>query len=483
MTRLLVGPFNRVEGDLEVKLDVSQGAVQQAHVVSPLYRGFEQILASKDPRDALVFAPRICGICSVSQSSAAASAIAAVQSIAAPPNGELTANIILAAENIADHLTHFYMFFMPDFARQVYAQEPWFESVRGRFEALKGSAVEEVLPARATFLHIIGLLAGKWPHTLCLQPGGTTRSVEDHEVFRLSLLATKFRQFLEKTVFGADLEEIVAFSCVSELDRWLAVKGSQHSDFCQFLSISKHLELGKLGRTNDRFMSYGAYRRDRGHLFSRGIYAGGGLGVLDPDAISEDVCHSWMSKDTRPRHPYDGVTVPDETMSDGYTWCKAPRLSGKTVEVGALARQVINGNPLILDAVANTGGNVETRVLARLLEIALLVIEMQIWIAELVPGDPFIVHGEVPNEAKGAGLVEAARGSLGHWLTVRNGRIFNYQIVAPTTWNFSPRDKDGIPGPLEQALVGTPVRDGEREPIAVQHIVRSFDPCMVCTVH
>ena len=63
------------------------------------------------------------------------------------------------------------------------------------------------------------------------------------------------------------------------------------------------------------------------------------------------------------------------------------------------------------------------------------------------------------------------------------GRIAGYQIIAPTTWNFSPRDAKGIPGPVEAALEGAEVRDGETEPVAVQHIVRSFDPCMVCTVH
>jgi hydrogenase large subunit len=89
----------------------------------------------------------------------------------------------------------------------------------------------------------------------------------------------------------------------------------------------------------------------------------------------------------------------------------------------------------------------------------------------------------VPDETTGFGLVEAARGSLGHWLTVKRGRIHNYQIVAPTTWNFSPRDAAGNPGALEQALVGAPVMAGEKTPLSVQHIVRSFDPCMVCTVH
>ncbi len=84
-------------------------------------------------------------------------------------------------------------------------------------------------------------------------------------------------------------------------------------------------------------------------------------------------------------------------------------------------------------------------------------------------------------DGQGAGLVEAARGALGHWLRVRAGRIETYQIVAPTTWNFSPRDAEGVPGPLEAALEGAPAPGPD--PIAVQHIVRSFDPCMVCTVH
>ncbi|MVX50701.1 hypothetical protein GQF56_23130, partial [Rhodobacter sphaeroides] len=39
------------------------------------------------------------------------------------------------------------------------------------------------------------------------------------------------------------------------------------------------------------------------------------------------------------------------------------------------------------------------------------------------------------------------------------------------------------PGPLEAALVGAPVEPGETTPLSVQHVVRSFDPCMVCTVH
>jgi uptake hydrogenase large subunit len=123
-------------------------------------------------------------------------------------------------------------------------------------------------------------------------------------------------------------------------------------------------------------------------------------------------------------------------------------------------------------------------VVARLLELARLIPAMEDWVRALRPGEPFcLAPGEPVAEGAGLGLVEAARGTLGHWLTARDGRIGGYQIVAPTTWNFSPRDAAGTPGALEQALVGTPVQPDETTPVAVQHVVRSFDPCMVCTVH
>ena len=144
---------------------------------------------------------------------------------------------------------------------------------------------------------------------------------------------------------------------------------------------------------------------------------------------------------------------------------------------------MVDGHPLISDIVAADGGNVRSRVIARLLELALVVPAMEDWIRRLTPREPFCHQGRIPESAPGVGLVEAARGSLGHWVAIERGRIFNYQIVAPATWNFSPRDGSGQPGALEQALVGAPVRAGEETPVAVQHVVRSFDPCMVCTVH
>ncbi len=483
MSRRIIGPFNRVEGDLEVHLDIEADRVQDARVVSPLYRGFEQMLHGKDPRDALVYTPRICGICSVSQSVAAAAALADAQQLAMPANGEAAVNLILANENVADHLTHFYLFFMPDFARPVYAAEAWHDKVVGRFKAVTGSAARQVLPARADFLHLMGLLAGKWPHSLAIQPGGTTRSIEVQERMRIGSILFGFRRFLETVLFGDALETILALDGTDALSAWAAQYPWEHSDFCRFLHLAEALRLDELGRASDVFMSYGVYPTRGERLFRRGVWQGDSLVALDPETISEDLSHSWMAYRAAPRHPYEGVTVPDVDADDGYTWCKAPRLDGQVVEVGALARQLVDGQPLIRDLVSHSGGNVRNRVIARLLEIARVVVAMEDWARDLTPGEPCCNHAPLPDEARGYGLIEAARGSLGHWLKIKNGRILNYQIIAPTTWNFSPRDARGRPGALEQALIGAPVRDGEREPVAVQHIVRSFDPCMVCTVH
>jgi len=480
VTRVVVGPFNRVEGDLEVTLEVEGGSVRSAQVNSTLFRGFEQILAGKAPLDALALVPRICGICSVAQSAAAAQALAAAMRLRPPENGRIASNLMTATENLADHLTHFHLFFMPDFARPAYARRSWFPLVERRFLAMRGTASAEVLGARARFLEIMGILAGKWPHTLSLQPGGSSRAVQPAEKIQILVLLRTFRTFLERAVFGDELERIGALDGLAALEAWRDGRPAGASDFRLFLEIARDLELSKLGRATDVFMSYGAYRQAEAPRFAAGVFDGQ-LASLDEASIREDVSHAWLLDDA-PRHPAEGATRPSPDKAGAYSWCKAPRLGGRVVEVGALARQVVDGHPLARDLVARTGGNVLSRVVARLLDLALVVPEMERWVLSLEPGAPFCVLGELPDDCAGVGMVEAARGSLGHWLTVKRGRMHGYQIVAPTMWNFSPRDADGRPGALEQALVGTPA--GEREAgVLVQHVVRSFDPCMVCTVH
>lgn len=479
MTRITVGPFNRVEGDLEVRLDVTDGRVARAEVTAPLYRGFEQILEGRPPLDALVIAPRICGICSVSQSIAAATALRAAAGVEPATNGLLATNIAHAAENAADHLTHFYVFFMPDFARESYAARAWHAAAAERFKATHGSAAREALPARARLLEIMGVIAGKWPHSLAFQPGGTTRAIELGERLRMTSIAAAFRGFLERVVFADTLENVLAISTVSEFDRW---RDGRRGDFAHFLAIADELELTDLGRGSGRLMSFGAYHGPDGAHFRAGVInAARRVAPLPAEQITEDVSHAWM-RDTA-RDPAESQTVPDADKPEAYSWCKAPRLGGQPVEVGALARQAIDRQALISNLITESGSNVRTRVIARLIETARLAVAIESWVRALQLSAPFCVNAPEMSDGRYVGLVEAARGSLGHWLAVDRGKIERYQIIAPTSWNFSPRDADGVAGPLEQALVGTEVGDAGARAVSIQHVVRSFDPCMVCTAH
>lgn len=485
MSRLIVGPFNRVEGDLEVTLDVADGRVRSAHVNATMYRGFEQILAGKAPHDALTIVPRICGICSVSQSVAAARALADLGSVQMPPNGQHITNVILATENLADHLTHFYLFFMPDFTRPLYASRAWHGEALRRFVPETGEQVRAAIAARQRWFEMLGTLAGKWPHTQTLEPGGSSRAVEAAERTRLLARVREFRSFLERELYGSPLEAFAGLRSEAELQAWHA-RDTARGDFRLFLSIAQDTGLATLGRGPGRYLSCGAYPQPgASSLFAPGVWheTAGELRTLDADAVREDATHAWLADAGGPRHPSTGLTQPEPDKPAAYTWNKAPRLAGEVVETGAIARQLAAAHPLVRDLVARHGGVVYTRVLARMLELAQVVPQMENWLRALVPKEPWCAPTALPDEGLGVGLSEAARGSLGHWVQVRQGRIANYQIVAPTGWNFSPRDAAGTPGALEQALVGAPVQPGETTPVSVQHIVRSFDPCMVCTVH
>jgi hydrogenase large subunit len=383
------------------------------------------------------------------------------------------AALIHAVENAADHLTHFHLFFMPDFTRPAYAGQDWHPRVVERFTAMAGSAQRQAVEARASLLHILGLMAGKWPHTLAIQPGGVTRTPTARDKMRIVTTLRAFRRYLEDVLFGGRLEDFVGLASQQALLGWTG------GDVGLFLQIASDLNLAVIGQGAGRYLSFGAYPLDEGFGFARGLWDAG-LHPLDTGLIREDLSHAWMLGEAA--HPAKGSTFPDQDMREtAYTWCKAPRLAGKPMETGALARQVIDGHPLARDLALQ--GGVLARVAARLLELARTQILMEHLADTITPEARFMADAIPARDGQGEGLVEAARGALGHWITIEKDRIASYQIIAPTTWNFSPRDSLGVPGPLEAALAGAVVGPDETTPLSVQHIVRSFDPCMVCTVH
>ncbi|MFZ4481811.1 MAG: nickel-dependent hydrogenase large subunit, partial [Rhodoferax sp.] len=398
MSRLILGPFNRVEGDLEVQLEVQDGRVVEARVNAPMFRGFEIMLVGRDPIDALTIVPRICGICSVSQSVAAAKALADASGVVMPANGLHATNLMLACENLADHLTHFYLFFMPDFTREVYAGRSWHGQAQQRFAPLVGAARagglhnRAALAARARWLQLLGALGGKWPHTGAILPGGTSRAVEATERVRLLSGVREMRAFLEQTLFGSALEEVAALDSVSALQRWQS--RAQRSDMALFLEIAADIDLLSLGPGPGRYLSYGAYAQSEGgHALCSGVWDAGlqQCLALDPGRISEDMRHAWLSEGEGglPLHPMVGLTQPQPDKPGAYSWNKAPRLAGQVMETGAIARQLVDGQPLIRALCAAHGGTVFTRVLARLLEMARILPLMEHWLLALQPREPY----------------------------------------------------------------------------------------------
>jgi hydrogenase large subunit len=122
------------------------------------------------------------------------------------------------------------------------------------------------------------------------------------------------------------------------------------------------------------------------------------------------------------------------------------------------------------------------RHLARAQEALKIARAVRDWLDELDPEGPVYQKPTIPDSASSVGLTEAPRGALGHWLEITDGVISHYQVITPTTWNVSPRDNKGLLGPLEEALLGTPVQNAD-EPIEVMRIIHSFDPCLDCAAH
>ena len=210
-------------------------------------------------------------------------------------------------------------------------------------------------------------------------------------------------------------------------------------------------------------------------LFSGGRYTDGASGTVDPAQITEYLKYAWYTDASGNQNPAQGVTIPDPEKAGAYSWLKAPRYADKAHELGPLARMWVNGH-------YTNGVSAFDRIAARAQEAKIIADAMDGWLDDLAPGAPVYQASTIPAQATSAGLTEAPRGALGHWMEIDNSVISRYQVVTPTNWNAAPRDNLEQPGPIEEALVGTPVQD-MNQPIEVLRVVHSFDPCLACAVH
>lgn len=364
----------------------------------------------------------------------------------------------------------------------------------------------EALEWQAKYVRMEARLGGKNPHPQTYLVGGMATPVDPNQPEAIN--ANTIAELRAYTAAGLDF-----------------VKRVYIPDLLLIAGFYK--EWASLGGGYGNFLSFGDFPQDadnsRANLWMpAGVIINKDLSrkpaPVDQTKIAEFVAHSWYTYtggSTAGKHPMNGETTPAYTgpqapyealpVDSQYSWLKAPRYNNQPMEVGPLARVLVayaSGHARIkqlvdwalgvlgvgTDALFSTIG----RVAARGIETLAIAEEMGNWITQLetnMNNNNLAIHNGTkwnptswPAAASGMGVTEAPRGALGHWIKIANGKIENYQMIIPTTWNGSPRDAQNQRGVWEQALIGTPTAVAG-QPLEVLRTVHSFDPCMACAVH
>ena len=274
---------------------------------------------------------------------------------------------------------------------------------------------------------------------------------------------------------------------------WGEFPGEDNSDVSQFLvprAVILNRDLSHIQQPDPRDF------QNMQEFVSRSWY--------NHSAGEEAGLHPWKGETnfnyTGPKPPYEYLEVEKK-----YSWLKAPRWAETPMEVGPLARvlamyaggheqtkdllnAVLSTLNVPISAVFSTLG----RTAARAIETKVFADAMRVYyddlVAEIKAGNTKTFEGSKwepitwPAKAQGFGYMEAPRGALGHWIVIENGKIKNYQMVVPTTWNGSPRDHKNQAGAYEASLVGHTLAKPEW-PLEVLRTIHSFDPCMACAIH
>lgn len=497
---MLTLDMNRVEGDLEIKIEIEDGVVTDAWTVGTMFRGFEQILLGRAPKDSLVITPRVCGICGTAHLYCAVSALEMAYNCPIAPNGTRVRNICLMSEEIQSDIRHAFLMFCVDLPNKAYKEKKDYDKVVAMFEAFKGKIVHETVEQTKKILEVIALFGGQWPHASYMVPGGVTCMGSRRTIVKSIGIVDDFTRWYEKSVLGCSLDRWLENKNSVDVEKWLDEKPEHREGALGlFWTFTKGLGFEKLGKGTGNLVSPGNYPdpdkwqppfKDRTMLRTPGFYnaEAGKLEPFDHMEYNEHVKHSWF-KDydggKKGVHPWEGETIPSyEADGDKYSWAKAPRYGKHVVELGAFPELCCDEDPLMTSLNAEDGANVFSRQMARIHRPVLALKQIREILLDLDKNndEPYYLAPTEKEEGQGYGMVCAARGGLGHWVKLKMGVIDRYQIVTPTAFNASPRDSDGNRGHWERSMIGTKIAD-EANPIEIEHIIRCHDACLVCTVH
>jgi len=546
--RITIDPITRIEGHLRIDVEVDNNAVSNAWASCTMWRGIENILRGRDPRDAWLFTQRFCGVCTTVHAMASVRSVEDALNVEVPRNAQYIRNLILIAHALHDHIVHFYQLSALDWvdilqipkadpvatAKLAESLSPWtrnskteFKAAQDRVKAVAASGqlgifmngywghpamklspevnllafthYVQALEYQRKALQVVGILGGKTPHIQNLTVGGVANAIDLDSTSALDMDKLEMIRVL--------LNEVVQF-----------VNQVYFVDVCAVAAM--YPEWFKIGKGVNNYLAVPDLPLDAGNYELPGGYILNGniAGVHTfktasdkdfRDGVSEDIAHAYYHGD-KPLHPWKGVTDPDFTGWNGdqkYSWVKAPRFNGQPMQVGPLAQVLIGyaqGHPLTrkyagmaietIGAVGKiqvTPGMLEStlgRHGARAIRCAMLgevaQKHLQLLIDNIAKGDYEVYNQPVfpAYEVEGVGTHEAPRGTLSHWVVIKDAKIKNYQAVVPSTWNASPRDASGAHGPYEASLLHTPLARPE-EPLEVLRTIHSFDPCMACACH
>lgn len=544
--RIVVDPITRIEGHLRIEASLDdQGQISQAYSSGTAFRGIELIMRGRDPRDLATFTQRICGVCTYQHYERSTEAVERAYGVRIPPNARLVRNLLWSAQVLHDHVVHFYHLHGVDWfdivsalsaspAKAVQVAKQYHANPYNASESHYGLVAQRLTKFAQSGQ--LGPFAGAyWGHPAYKLTPEENLIMASHY---LDALAVQRVMSQMEAIFGAKSphpQSLIVGGVTSVRDALSAERIGQYmfmlkqaQDFIDRAYLPDLVMMGTRYKVEalrgdggglKNYMSFGGLPLDeeiwenRSFLFPKGLILNRDLSrvlPINPQKIAEEVAHSWYTYegDQVALHPFEGQTNPSYTglEPDGklkvegkYSWLKSPRYDGTPVEVGPLARFIVAyaaGNESIRKLMDGYTARIGVpfnfwystlgRTVARGLESKLLADYLPTLVNNLVAnvskGDERFFTAYTPKDGDGFSMSEVPRGSLSHWVRVKNGRIENFQAVVPSTWNASPKDSKGQIGAYEAALTGQKLADPQK-PLEILRTIHSFDPCLACAVH
>lgn len=443
----------RIEGEAKLVCSWKDGLINDTKIEFLNFRGFEYILEGKSALDALIYTPRICGICGQAHLHTTANALENIYENIGEPltitnKAKLLREIGLNIEIIDSHIKWFYMFIMPDIIALSKNEYRDYEPLKGKKWLQSSAAASETIKALA-------IIGGQWPHTSYMIPGGVVCDPTLLDLVTMQNYLDNAIKFFEKSVAGVSIDKYLNFTKVKELE----ILGA---DLRDFIDISFESELESCGRSYDRHISLG-----KSTFFESGKNNKRLSHKLDFSKIKESEEFTFNVDKTK-------------ESEKSFGWAKNVKYDDNFYETGPLSRALIQNRRFVKDIHRNYKDSAFTRIMARVGELAHLLNVTKNLIKEIDINEesfikPKIALSEIET-AKGKAAVEACRGSLFHEVSIKNGKIDKYNVITPTVWNLGPGDKENY-SIAQKAIIGT--ESIEKAKV----ILRSFDVCSVCTTH